>query len=279
MADSNLDWGQNRDELRGWLEALGPEPVRFDPVHLLPGTNVFGANVIAGVFDFEQHRWLRRNADPASHLGHTYVRFDLEPSLFQRFMDEERLFAPGPSGRALCAGERETRRLPGGASVRFLVNRPANPERVWIVCVQARNRTDLALRSVEGRAEIGHAGRGRPSRHDLVSEGGTAWFRLEPGRHVLVVREPRVGRTFLLIGNTAALLVGIALVVRPSLLKGVETWANRSYSFRALGKFLEAMNYTPDRLVLAYPRVSGALITAGSVWIIASLAPVLFLGR
>jgi len=89
----------------------------------------------------------------------------------------------------------------------------------------------------------------------------------------------RAGWAFLLVGNAAALLAGLALLLRPSLLKGVEAWANRSISLRSVGRFLETMNYAPDRLVQTYPRVAGTLIAAGSLWVAAHLTVTLFAQR
>ena len=89
----------------------------------------------------------------------------------------------------------------------------------------------------------------------------------------------RAGWAFLLVGNAAALLAGLALLLRPSLLKGVEAWANRSISLRSVGRFLETMNYAPDRLVQTYPRVAGTRIAVGSLWVAAHLTVTLFAQR
>jgi hypothetical protein len=86
MADSNLDWGQNRDKIGGWLEQNGIEEARLDPSELLPGTNVLSVNVLTGVKGgFERHRWLRENVAPARELGHTYLWFELDAGLYERF--------------------------------------------------------------------------------------------------------------------------------------------------------------------------------------------------
>jgi hypothetical protein len=79
------------------------------------------------------------------------------------------------------------------------------------------------------------------------------------------------GRWFLIVGNAFALGVGIALVVRPSLLKGLEAWANRHYSLRPFGKFMETMIYSPDALVAAYPRACGIVIAVAGAWVFANL--------
>lgn len=95
-------------------------------------------------------------------------------------------------------------------------------------------------------------------------------------RHVLVLEVYfEAARWFLVGGNAFALAVGAILVIRPSLLKGVEAWANRHYSMRAFGKFMETMIYTPDTVVAAYPRACGAIIALAGLWVFASLAGIL----
>jgi hypothetical protein len=84
MADSNLDWGQNRDKIGRWLQANGIAEERLDPAEALPGTNVLSVNVLTGVKGgFQRHRWLREHVEPRRHLGHTYVWFELDDALYE----------------------------------------------------------------------------------------------------------------------------------------------------------------------------------------------------
>ena len=78
-------------------------------------------------------------------------------------------------------------------------------------------------------------------------------------------------RVFLVSGNIAALVAGVILCFRPSLLKGVEAWADRQYSTPLPNKSLDEPNYRPDAFVRDHPKLVGALIAAGSVFILASL--------
>src|SRR6185295_4629667 len=98
IADSNVDWGQNREKVVGWLDAAGIPQERLDPLHALPGTNVFSLNAVAGTFDFGQHRWLREHASPRAHLGHTYLVFEVDEALYARFLDETRHLPAVPAG-------------------------------------------------------------------------------------------------------------------------------------------------------------------------------------
>lgn len=78
-------------------------------------------------------------------------------------------------------------------------------------------------------------------------------------------------RIFLIVGNVAALAAAAVLCFRPSLLKGVESWGNRYYSDRASTKPLDTMRYQPDDFVRARPRIVGALVTLGSLYVLLSL--------
>lgn len=96
MADSNLDWGQNRDKIGGWLEENRIDRARLDPPELLPGTNVLSVNVLTGVKGgFERHRWLRRSVAPRRHLGHTYLWFELDATLYECYRNRASSGAPG----------------------------------------------------------------------------------------------------------------------------------------------------------------------------------------
>lgn len=78
-------------------------------------------------------------------------------------------------------------------------------------------------------------------------------------------------RLFLLIGNVAALGAGVVLCFRPSLLKGVELWADRVYGARGDAPALDEMRLQVDQWVGRNPRLAGALVLAGSAFIVFSL--------
>jgi hypothetical protein len=75
-------------------------------------------------------------------------------------------------------------------------------------------------------------------------------------------------RLFLIVGNVAALAAGAVLCFRPSLLKGIEAWADRSYAPHASSGVMDEMRYQPDHWVGRHPRLAGVLATAGSVFIL-----------
>jgi hypothetical protein len=76
-------------------------------------------------------------------------------------------------------------------------------------------------------------------------------------------------RFFLVAANLLAVLAGLALAFRPSLLKGVEAWADRSYSARSDAR-MDEMRFQPDRWASAHPKIAGALLAAGGVFVLLS---------
>jgi hypothetical protein len=81
-------------------------------------------------------------------------------------------------------------------------------------------------------------------------------------------------RIFLIIGNVFALLAAVVLVFRPSMLKGLENWADRSYSYsgRESAEKLNAMRYQPDDFVRTRPKVVGTVVLLGSIYALAGLS-------
>jgi hypothetical protein len=84
-------------------------------------------------------------------------------------------------------------------------------------------------------------------------------------------------KLFLIAGNVAAILAGIILCFRPSLLKEVEGWADRQYGARLANPSLDAPRYPPDEFVRAHARLAGALATLGSLFVLVSLGAALLL--
>jgi len=78
-------------------------------------------------------------------------------------------------------------------------------------------------------------------------------------------------RWFLVAGNVLAILVGMILVFRPSLLKGVEGWTDRQYSPRLSSPNLDEPRYQPDEFVRAHLRLAGIVAAGGSLFALLSL--------
>ena len=79
LADSNLDWGQNKGALTRFLSE-NPE-YTFKPAEPMAGLLVIGTNELTGVLGGpEPYAWLRENFRPDGHLYYTYLIFDISPS-------------------------------------------------------------------------------------------------------------------------------------------------------------------------------------------------------
>jgi 4-amino-4-deoxy-L-arabinose transferase-like glycosyltransferase len=224
VSDSNLDWGQNRDKIERWLKDARARTTALDPVHVLPGHNTFSVNALAGLWSFEQHRWLREHADPLGHYGHTYVWFEVEDGLYYRFLGEQRRLAADPAAAAdVCADADDTERLGPGARPPFSVSGQPQPGEVWIACVSTRKGAQFGLRALKGHARFGPCGAAGGPRWERLEQGQEAWYALDPGRHVLCVSQIPNRREWLPNVFEGRWLVrerGISLGLRRGILEG-----------------------------------------------------------
>lgn len=78
-------------------------------------------------------------------------------------------------------------------------------------------------------------------------------------------------RFVLLAGNAAAFVFGVLFILRPSALKGFEAWADRRISGRKASKPLEVMRNPAEKFVRAHPRVIGAAVILGSLYVLLNL--------
>jgi len=84
LADSNIDWGQNRWYL-GQYRRAHPEVI-VEPEGPTDGTIVVNVNSLTGVVDPERLRWLRENFRPVGHIAYSYVIFRVSPADLHRIM-------------------------------------------------------------------------------------------------------------------------------------------------------------------------------------------------
>lgn len=83
-------------------------------------------------------------------------------------------------------------------------------------------------------------------------------------------------RAILLTGNCGAFLFGLVFIVRPSALRGLETWADRRISTRKPTKPLEEAHLSVDHFTRAHPRLVGSLVILGSLYVLINLGFVLY---
>lgn len=80
-----------------------------------------------------------------------------------------------------------------------------------------------------------------------------------------------------LMGAILAMLVGLFLVFRPSMLRDFEFGANQNITLRQSLKPMEMQHAGLDKLVLRNARLTGVLLTCGSIYSLVALA--FWLGR
>jgi hypothetical protein len=94
LADSNLDWGQNENYLKSYLQknpdtmytskSLGnlelPADRVFAPEHSQTGLVLIGANDLAGIVgDPNRFKWIRKNLKPVEHVAYSHLVFKIQP--------------------------------------------------------------------------------------------------------------------------------------------------------------------------------------------------------
>ena len=172
LADSNLDWGQDSDAI---VEMVAREGAVRDPYHLLPGTNVFGASLVAGVWYPERYEHLRtsyRTPDEAPFFSHVVWKVDARE--FDRYLDAYRTL--GDRSRPTRPCERD------GAWDRIPRSPPAT-----LACLDAPEGADIVLAPASGTT-IGVWDGACTAPEPEMFHGQTVWFRVAPGTHLLCVR-------------------------------------------------------------------------------------------
>jgi len=86
-------------------------------------------------------------------------------------------------------------------------------------------------------------------------------------------------RWILIVGNVAAVAVGIMMAFFPDKLNALEARGSKWFSARSMTQIGDQMHNPLDRWVAASPRAAGAVITVGSFVIVVSFALMLFAQR
>jgi hypothetical protein len=75
LADSNLDWGQNRTVLKRYLKE-NPDII-WSPDDIVAGRIMVDTNYLVGIGSPEKYRWLRENFEPVDQLFYAYPIFEI----------------------------------------------------------------------------------------------------------------------------------------------------------------------------------------------------------
>ncbi len=70
-------------------------------------------------------------------------------------------------------------------------------------------------------------------------------------------------------GSVFALGISLILIIRPSLLRDFEVWANRWVHTDKAVNALDAMRYKPDEIMVRHPRITAAIFILGGLYVLA----------
>lgn len=196
-ADSNLDWGQNRERIGSHLARVGAAHTHLEPHHILPGHNTLEVNALAGVFGEERHAWVRENLRPAGHFLHTYVWYEIDNDAYTRFLREARGLTPESAASAACPEGAPFARQGAGARVPLAFTGLPGPHDGWQVCVAVQKELDFGVRVHKGRLRFGRRRADSSCDAALLDTRQVAWYRLRPGTHALCALAVPNRRAFL----------------------------------------------------------------------------------
>jgi hypothetical protein len=198
LADSNLDWNQGWQYISDIPELNGVRS-NFNPLHILPGYNVFSLNALTGVDDnFEQYAWVREHLMPVRHHLHTYLVYRIDQPTFERFLRDERYLTSLKAPLPRCPN---VRAIPRDLSVLNSVTPAGNQS----VCV---HNDKTLIFGVEGKGLVfGPLDRdGEPMRRERLTRQAIALYLLEPGDHVFRL-ETLPGAAFVFLAREASVSV------------------------------------------------------------------------
>ena len=153
LAGSSIDYGQNEGKVGAWLKSKGWPNPHFEPNHMRPGVNVMSLNMLAGVVSGRAHRFIRENVEPQGHFRHTYLWFEIDPVIYDRFLEEDRRLVSRPRGPDRL--RKRKRRAAGRASrtgSTFRTSRAPRLARVLRRTVARGRGPDRQRRGLEPRA-------------------------------------------------------------------------------------------------------------------------------
>ena len=89
LADSNLDWGQNKDYLHQYMKTH-PGTV-FEPAKIRAGQIVVSANDLVGIDNPSQFAWLRENFNPSGTIAYSYLIYDVSQQDLERLCEIKKI--------------------------------------------------------------------------------------------------------------------------------------------------------------------------------------------
>ncbi len=174
-ADSNLDWGQNRDRVARYAREMGQAFI-LDQAGITPGLFVVAANDLAISNRRDSYRFLVEHEVPAVPVGFTHFAFSVTGERFDEYMNAERTVSPLMLSDQACAPPLV--HYPPGAQIPFEQTLSPGAGRLFLVCVTSRKGADLGFTVTAGRLWFGRMTAKGECEADLLQEGQQAWFRV-----------------------------------------------------------------------------------------------------
>lgn len=181
-ADSNIDWFHN---YKGARDDIGKitQQFQYEPVHILPGNNVFTLNRIAGVMhNFFQYKWVRNNLSPLKHFRHTHLLYSVDNKQFSEFIDAERTFSETGNARTICGPQYEYRDI-GEYHNPILPGSWSRPVTLYSGCLDVLEEALFEVKVKSGWSAVGLY----PHENNCVGwpsgAGSSVWFKFKPGIH------------------------------------------------------------------------------------------------
>ena len=82
----------------------------------------------------------------------------------------------------------------------------------------------------------------------------------------------------LLVGSALAAVIGVIVIIRPSILKDIEKALNRWVSTERLETLLNSRSYSAEKPILRHSQLAGTFILLGSAYVLVALGQFLFSG-
>ncbi len=216
-ADSNLDWGQNRDRVERYAKEQGRALI-LDQTTITPGLFVVRANDLAITERRRAFRFLVDNQVPATLVGFTHFAFSVTGELFDAYMNADRMVPAAEAPDQACAPPLE--HYPPGAQIPFEQTESPVGGRLFVVCVTSRKGADIGFTTTRGRVWFGRMTVKGECEADVLQEGQQAWFRVPRAVEArLCLREMPYRRSVVAYVTTGYLTVrgqGADLAVRRS---------------------------------------------------------------
>lgn len=123
----------------------------------------------------------------------------------------------------------------------------------------------------------------------LAIVAGSAWclytfiFGVDSGRLLASLPVLAVGKevsawlygtlyNLLLAANALAIVLGLIVFIRPSLLKGIESWANHWVRSEKIAQPLDETHFIPEKILPGNVRVFALVVLLGGLYIMSSIA-------